>query len=149
MLRVSPCYVKFLNKLRKLSNKIFSKGKPVARIVTSWERVVPAKNRQAHSNSEVRETGSDLLVRRHFRTKMKVKVKRECFKIFCYKIHTLFIPFLYVMFLKTILIFSLTLISLFITRNVLLDLTMTTIYCCIYVLQRVSTINFLLTSFGC
>lgn len=149
MLRVSPCYVKFLNKLRKLSNKIFSKGKPVARIVTSCERVVPAKNRQAHSNSEVRETGSDLLVRRHFRTKMKVKVKREYFKIFCYKIHTLFIPFLYVMFLKTILIFSLTLISLFITRNVLLDLTMTTIYCCIYVLQRVSTINFLLTSFGC
>lgn len=93
MLRVSPCYVKFLNKLRKLSNKIFSKGKPVARIVTSWERVVPAKNRQAHSNSEVRETGSDLLVRRHFRTKMKVKVKREYFKIFCYKIHTLFIVY--------------------------------------------------------
>lgn len=27
------------------------------------------KNRQARNNREVRETGSDLLVRRHFRTK--------------------------------------------------------------------------------
>ena len=93
MLRVSFCYVKFLNKLRKLSNKISSKGKPVARKVTSWEKVVPAKNRQARNNRDIGETGSDLLVRRHFRTKMKVKVKREYFRISCCKIHTLLIVY--------------------------------------------------------
>ena len=90
MLRVSFCYVKFLNKLRKLSNKISLKGKPVARKVTWWESR-PSKKPPGINDRQVRETGSDLLERRHFRTKMKVKVKREYFRISCCKIHTLLI----------------------------------------------------------
>lgn len=53
----------------------------------------PSKKPPGSNNREIGETGSDLLVRRHFRTKMKVKVKREYFRISCCKIHTLLIVY--------------------------------------------------------